>query len=79
MDRLKIHAFVLLISISFNFSMVRAQNLDSLLKNKRVYQTVNIGDLPLPKIDGLLDDEIWELGEPSNNLMGVQKVLRTPI
>ena len=43
--------------------MVRAQNLDSLLNNKRVYQTVNIGNLPLPKIDGLLDDEIWELGE----------------
>ena len=54
---------VLLISFSFSFRMVRAQNLDSLLNNKRVYQTVNIGNLPLPKIDGLLDDEIWELGE----------------
>ena len=42
---------------------VMAQNLDSLLNNKRVYQSENIGDLPVPKIDGLLDDEIWELGE----------------
>ena len=40
-----------------------AQDLDSLLNNKRVYQSENIGDLPVPKIDGLLDDEIWELGE----------------
>jgi hypothetical protein len=40
-----------------------AQNLDSLLANKRIYQSENIGDLPVPKIDGLLDDEIWKLGE----------------
>jgi hypothetical protein len=39
------------------------QNLDSLLQNKRVYQAENIGDLPVPKIDGLLEDEIWDLGE----------------
>ena len=39
------------------------QELDSLLSNKRVYQAVNIGNLPQPKIDGLLDDEIWSLGE----------------
>ncbi|MCP4310563.1 MAG: carbohydrate binding family 9 domain-containing protein [Bacteroidetes bacterium] len=39
------------------------QNLDSLLNNKRVYTTINIGELPLPKIDGKLDDEIWALGE----------------
>ncbi len=40
-----------------------AQLIDSLLQNKRVYHTVNIGDSPLPEIDGLLDDEIWHLGE----------------
>lgn len=40
-----------------------AQNLDSLLNNKRVYLAVNIGDKPLPKIDGILDDEIWSMGE----------------
>ncbi len=44
-------------------SQTRGQNLDSLLNNKRVYQTENIGDTPLPKIDGVLDDEIWNLGE----------------
>jgi len=44
-------------------SLIRSQDLDSLLNNKRVYNAVNIGDLPQPKIDGLLDDEIWSLGE----------------
>jgi len=44
-------------------SLIRGQDLDSLLNNKRVYNAVNIGDLPQPKIDGLLDDEIWSLGE----------------
>jgi len=39
------------------------QNLDSLLQNKRVYQAENIGDLPVPRIDGLLDDDIWGMGE----------------
>ena len=39
------------------------QNLDSLLQNKRVYHTQHIGDYPLPKIDGILDDQIWQLGE----------------
>jgi hypothetical protein len=40
-----------------------SQDLDSLLHNKRVYQPVNIGERPAPKINGLLDDEIWSLGE----------------
>ena len=39
------------------------QELDSLLNNKRVYQAVSIGDLPPPKIDGILDDQVWTLGE----------------
>jgi len=42
---------------------VQGQNLDSLLNNKREYNSINIGELPQPKIDGLLDDEIWSLGE----------------
>ena len=46
---------------------MQGQNLDSLLHNKRVYGAVNIGDLPLPKIDGKLDDEIWSLGEWQGN------------
>ena len=49
--------------ILFSAVRVSGQNLDSLLNNKRVYQTENIGDKPLPKIDGILDDEIWNLGE----------------
>ena len=42
---------------------IKSQNIDSLLNNKRVYQTENIGRYPPPKIDGLLNDEIWNLGE----------------
>lgn len=45
------------------FFQLKAQNIDSLLNNKRVYQSVSIGELPEPKIDGSLDDEIWDLGE----------------
>jgi hypothetical protein len=52
----------LLVYHAFTGSLM-GQNLDSLLSNKRVYQAENIGELPLPKIDGLLDDEIWGLGE----------------
>lgn len=44
------------------FSMMQAQDLDSLLNNKRVYPSVSIGELPQPRIDGQLDDEIWNLG-----------------
>ncbi len=40
-----------------------SQDLDSLLSNKRIYTSENIGDLPLPRIDGVLDDSIWYLGE----------------
>jgi len=53
---------ILLISFSCSV-MIQGQNLDSLLNNKRVYTSISIGDLPLPKIDGILDDEIWSLGE----------------
>jgi hypothetical protein len=47
----------------FHVSLIQSQDLDSLLNNKRVYNAVNIGDLPQPRIDGMLDDEIWSLGE----------------
>jgi hypothetical protein len=46
---------------------VHGQNIDSLLNNKRIYHTVNIGLLPVPKIDGTLDDDIWSLGEWQGN------------
>jgi hypothetical protein len=40
-----------------------SQNIDSLLNNKRVYYSESIGQMPVPRIDGLLDDEIWSLSE----------------
>jgi hypothetical protein len=42
---------------------IHSQNLDSLLHNKRIYMAVDIGESPVPKIDGELDDGIWSLGE----------------
>jgi hypothetical protein len=41
---------------------LHAQDIDSLLNNKREYYSVSIGELPEPRIDGVLDDEIWSLG-----------------
>lgn len=55
-----------------------AQNLDSLLSHKRVYHTVNIGALSLPKIDGELDDDIWKLGEWQGNFTQQQPVGGVP-
>ena len=55
--------FILVSAILIPANLLTGQNLDSLLNNKRVYQTENIGDRALPKIDGVLDDAIWELGE----------------
>ena len=57
---------------------IQAQNLDSLLKNKRVYSTINIGELPIPKIDGVLDDEIWSLGEWQGDFTQQQPVGGAP-
>jgi hypothetical protein len=66
---------ILLPLVLFSFQeSTKAQNLDSLLNNKRIYQTVSIGDLPLPKIDGYLDDEIWNLGEWQGNFTQQQPV-----
>ena len=42
---------------------LHGQNLDSLLQYKRVYHATHIGEVPLPRIDGLLNDSIWSLGE----------------
>ncbi len=57
---------------------VHAQDLDSLLSHKRIYHAVYIGDLPVPKIDGLLEDEIWSLGEWQGNFTQQQPVGGVP-
>jgi hypothetical protein len=57
---------------------VIAQNLDSLLSNKRIYCAEPIGDLPVPRIDGLLDDEVWSLGEWHGNFTQQQPVGGVP-
>lgn len=41
---------------------LKSQQIDSLLNHKRVYHAESIGELPEPRIDGLLDDEMWALG-----------------
>jgi hypothetical protein len=53
----------LISALLISSSTIQGQDLDSLLNNKRIYQTENIGEHPLPKIDGVLDEKIWELGE----------------
>lgn len=56
----------------------RAQDLDSLLRNKRVYQAVDIGSLPPPRIDGLLEDTIWGLADRQGNFTQQQPVGGVP-
>ena len=63
-----------LVCILHSCTSAWGQNLDSLLNNKRVYNTIEIGNLPQPKIDGLLDDEIWSLGEWQGNFTQQQPV-----
>ncbi len=46
-----------------NAQVLSAQDIDSLLNNKRIYNSESIGDLPEPRINGTLDDEIWKQGE----------------
>jgi hypothetical protein len=63
MKQLALFPLAGLVFIFFTGIQVQAQNLDSLLNSKRVYHSVDIGELPAPRIDGLLDDQIWSLGE----------------
>jgi len=55
--------FVLLVLLVIPVMRIGSQDLDSLLRHKRVYHAENIGALSPPRIDGLLEDEIWQLGE----------------
>ncbi len=55
---------ILTASLAYSvFIPVQAQVLDSLLRNKRVYHTEDIGENPVPRIDGLLEDSIWLIGQ----------------
>ena len=54
---------LLLIQLDLDAQVLNAEDLDSLLNNKRIYHSVDIGELPEPKINGILDDGIWSLGE----------------
>ncbi len=38
------------------------QDIDSLLRNKRVYHSEPLGNRTPPQIDGVLDDSVWSLG-----------------
>lgn len=74
---MKQNSTLLLVSLLLMMAVpgtLKGQNLDSLLNNKRVYRTHNIGDLSKPRIDGLLDDEIWSLGEWQGNFTQQQPV-----
>ncbi len=55
--------FLLLTQQDLNAQVLSAQDIDSLLNNKRIYNSESIGDLPEPRINGILDDEIWKQGE----------------
>jgi len=50
-------------TVDVHSQVLTTRDIDSLLHNKRVYNSVNIGELPEPRINGVLDDEIWSLGE----------------
>ena len=54
---------LLIITQELHSQVLTAQDIDSLLNNKRVYNSVNIGELAEPKINGVLDEKIWSLGE----------------
>ncbi len=63
MKNYSIPSFLCFLSLILIYPKGYGQDLDSLLNNKRVYQAVSIGDLPPPRIDGVLDDEACALGE----------------
>jgi hypothetical protein len=60
---------LILILILIAISDIKAQValIDSLLKNKRHYTTLRLEEGNSPKIDGLLDDECWQLGKWSGD------------
>ncbi len=55
--------FLLFFSQNLFAQELGTEDIDSLLNHKRIYQSISIGELSAPKINGQLDDEIWSLGE----------------
>ena len=39
------------------------EHIDSLLRHKRQYDAVSLGELSGPRLDGELDDKIWSMGK----------------
>lgn len=62
---------VILILLLILSSGINAQPelIDSLLKNKRQYTATRLEESQSPKIDGLLDDECWQLGNWSGGFI----------
>lgn len=60
--RYKIFLIIALVGPLALWQDLHSQDIDSLLNNLRVYNSVSIGEHPEPRIDGVLDDEIWSLG-----------------
>ncbi|MEZ5071500.1 MAG: DUF5916 domain-containing protein [Bacteroidales bacterium] len=71
-------AFGLVLGLTAAPGVLRAQIIDSLLQNKRIYHTQSIEGYPLPKIDGILDDSIWTLGEWQGDFTQQQPVGGAP-
>ena len=72
MTRILLIPFLLILfsmAVDMSAQILGAEDIDSLLNNKRVYNSVSIGELETPRIDGVLDDEIWSLGEWQNDFI----------
>ena len=67
MKRILLNSPLFTLMFLMNVMSLSGQPIDSLLNNKRIYPTVNIGELSMPRIDGVLDDGIWDLGEWHGN------------
>ncbi len=54
MKRILIKSPLFILLFLMSVMSLYGQPIDSLLNNKRVYSTVNIGELSMPRIDGVL-------------------------
>ena len=70
--------FIFFPLLTLHLFPLQGQNLDSLLHNKRVYNATYIGEQPVPRIDGRLDESAWDLGEWQGNFTQQQPVGNVP-